>query len=160
MFLPLGVKAGDYYGHQQNLTGLRAQLKILDRQIDRLIKERKTTTSDTRKKEIIDQILLLQEEYEVETEKYNHEITHMRFYHPEKGVPEALTYKRKEIKSLSSFALEEGLDAKLTEAILSVEDKFGDPDAAESTVKTRQPTSVQSTDKKGLSTLERIILKK
>ena len=158
---PLGAFAGDYYGHQQNLTGLKAQTKILDRQIDRLIKERKTTTSDERKKAIIEEILLLQEELEVETEKYNHEITHMRFYHPEKGVPEALVYKRKKIKNLSPYALEEGIDAKLTEAVMNVEDKFGDQKKpVETMVKNRQPTSEKKMKKDEMSTLERIILKK
>ncbi len=157
LLVPLSVQAGDYFGHQQNLNGLRAQIKILDKQLTRLILERKTTQDEDRKVAIIEELKLLQEEMVIEVDKYNNEVSHMRFYHPEKGVPEELKYKRKELVDVNPYDLDEGVDAKLTEALMIVEDKFGTKEAEPSV---RKPASAKEVKEKNLSTLEKIILKK
>lgn len=113
-FLSLWSQANNWSDHKVSLVAKQARFRQAESKIFDLIVEKRKTKSQSRKREIIDEIKSQYVELNKAFEIYNEEQQHVRFEHPDKDDQESRHYVPLRLQSLSELEDSVGLDGQLS----------------------------------------------
>ncbi len=127
IFLLNFANAGTWETHKQNLPNLAGEITALEHELASLIATKRTQTDRTliqkSMKEISEKYKKLEETYK----KYNKEVTHVKFRHPEQGEEGERQYTLIKPKTVEQIESDIGVDGKLDRIKRKMERQYQKP---------------------------------
>ncbi len=123
LFMASGAFAdGEFIKHDSNLMMLTGKIHADEKAIRQLLEDKKIASTREQSLEIAKQVKELLKSRKENIEKFNKELHHVRFEHPEKDGKFETRYKRFDEKSIKEF--EDEIDKALSNVYQNIKNKY------------------------------------
>lgn len=150
------VEAGSFENHKQNLQNMVTSIAEIESEIKKLIHHKRAEIDREGQKKIMREIEEKHKKLEEAYVKYNEEVNHVKYRHPEQGDQGERTYTILKPRSLEQIENDVGLEGKLDRIKRKLEKQYQQPPPPPKTKKQELEEKQKAEDKSA----ERIILRK
>ncbi len=150
------VYAGGFEAHKQNLQNMVTSIADIESEIKNLIHHKRTESDREGQRKIMREIEEKHKKLEEAYEKYNEEVNHVKYRHPEQGDAGERTYTILKPRTLEQIENDVGLEGKLDRIKRKMERQYQQPPPPPKTQKEELEEKKKTEDKAP----ERIILRK
>jgi hypothetical protein len=126
LFFVSVLTAGEYHTHIVEMEMLQGKIESHEKKIVELLEEKKHTTDQAYIHEILDEVVKNHNEVIKSIKKLTVIKSHVKYEHPEKGKEVEEKYKKYDLKQLSDFEKDIGLEKILDQALKQVHEKYPD----------------------------------